>query len=72
MPMWCPSEIKACQRNKAALYLRDLISGVPFHSQQDLGEDLWHVEAVLSATVQEENKLVRTADTFLHPFNRAV
>lgn len=65
-------KIKVRQRNEAALYLCDLISGVPFHSQQDLGEDLWHVEAVLPATVQEDNKLVRTADTSLRPFNRAV
>lgn len=41
-------KIKARQRNEAELYLCDLISGVPFHSQQDLGEDLRHVEAVLS------------------------
>lgn len=29
-------------------HLCNLISGVPFHSQEDLGKDLWHIEAVVS------------------------
>lgn len=79
LPMRRPSEMKASQRNEADLYLCDLISGVPFHSQQDLGEDLRHVEAVLSGTAQggENNSselffcAANDADTFLQPFGRA-
>lgn len=44
-------------------YLCNLISGVPFHSQEDLGKDLRHVDAVLSEMIDRENTLVRTLKT---------
>jgi len=45
-------------------YLCNLISGVPFHSQEDLGKDLRHVDAVLSEMVDRENTFVRTLMTY--------
>lgn len=34
-------------------YLCNLISGVPFHSQEDFRKDLWHIDTVLSVPPQK-------------------
>lgn len=45
------------REQESRTYLSDLISGVPFHSKEDLGKNLWHVEAVLSETVKTQSVL---------------